>query len=221
MRLAFKRWLAAARALAAAVWWVAALAQAPAGGIYICTDDQGRPITRDRYIAECSHKEQRILNRDGSLRAVIPPTLTPDEAARREDESRRKRDEEQQRRDAIKYDELLLKRYPDTTALERDRELALRDGRLAIQRAEARLSELQAERKPLLDEAEFYRGRRVPGSLKQQLDDNEAAMAAQRDLTRRAQSEVKRINDKFDRLLDRMRQLWNGAPRGSLGPPEP
>ena len=193
----------------------------PDGAVYTCKDDQGRTLTRDRYIAECSHKEQRVLNRDGSLRAVIAPTLTADEAARREAEARTKRDEEQRRRDAIRYDELLLKRYPDAVALDRDRGAALSDWRLAIQRAETRLAELQAERRPLLDEAEFFRGRRMPSALKQRLDDNAAATVAQRDVVQRAQAEAQRINDKFDRLLERMRQLWSGAKPGTLGPPEP
>ena len=50
-------------------------------GIYTCTDGQGRKLTSDRPIAECVSREQRQLNRDGSLRRTVPPTLTPEERA--------------------------------------------------------------------------------------------------------------------------------------------
>ena len=58
----------------------AALAQGaswPRTGIYTC-EVNGRKITSDRPIAECAAKEQRLLNPDGSLRRVVPPTLTAD-----------------------------------------------------------------------------------------------------------------------------------------------
>ena len=57
---------------------LAALAQPKAEkGIYTCIDDRGRRLTADRPIPECSGKEQQILNQDGSVRAIVPPTLTP------------------------------------------------------------------------------------------------------------------------------------------------
>ena len=46
-----------------------------------------------------------------------------------------------------------------------------------------RLRNLDAERKPLLDEAEFYIGKPLPFALKAKLDANDAAVAAQRSAT--------------------------------------
>ena len=65
----------------------AGLAQAnpkPPSGIYSCIDDKGRRITADRPIPECTHREQQVLNRDGSVRTILPPTLTAEERAERE-----------------------------------------------------------------------------------------------------------------------------------------
>ena len=210
-------------AIVLAVSCAAACAQANRGGvpIYSCTDDQGRRLTRDRYIAECRHKEQYILNADGSVREVVPPTLTPDERARRDEEARKRREDEQNRKDAVKADRLLLLRFPDKPKHDRDREGALADSRAAIQSAEARLRELADERKRLLEEAEFYRGRLLPAALKQRLDNNEAAAAAQRNAIANSQAEQQRINAKFDVQLERLRQLWGGAQPGTLGPPVP
>jgi hypothetical protein len=49
--------------------------------IYTCTDSNGKKLTSDRPIAECSTREQRVLNADGSVRNVI--ARFPDEAAHR------------------------------------------------------------------------------------------------------------------------------------------
>lgn len=188
-------------------------------GIYVCTDDQGKVITRDRYIAECRHKEQRLLNRDGSLRMRVPPTLTIEERAVFEAEQRERREREEAKKDAVKYDQLLLRRFPSDAVHGRARETALESSRAAVQSAEARLRDLAAERKKLADEAEFYRGRVVPVRLKQQLDGNDAQAEAQRTSIRNAQAEQARINGLFDVELERLRKLWKGAMPGSLGMP--
>src|ERR1035437_9053119 len=45
-------------------------------GIYTCTDARGRKLNSDRPIAECSDREQKILNPSGTVRAKVAPTLT-------------------------------------------------------------------------------------------------------------------------------------------------
>jgi hypothetical protein len=112
-----------------------------------------------------------------------------------------------------------LKRYPDKAAHDKDRASALATPREAIQSAEARLRELALDRKRLLEEAEFYRGRQMPVPLKQLIDNNEVTAAAQRNAIKNSQAEVDRINAKFDVELDRLRKLWGDAQPGSLGPP--
>ncbi len=62
--------------LALCSWGAASWGQAPAApsaGIYTCIDDKGRRITADRPIPECIDREQQVLNRDGSVRTVVPP----------------------------------------------------------------------------------------------------------------------------------------------------
>jgi len=213
------RWaVAVAAALCSAGCWGQAGVSRDAG-IYVCTDDDGKPITRDRYIVECRHKEQRLLNRDGSLRARVPPTLTAEEHAQVEAAERDRREREAVKKDALKYDQLLLRRFPDEAAHKRAREKALDPSRAAIQSAEARLREFAVERKKLADEAEFYRGRVLPVSLKQQIEGNEAQAEAQRTSIKNGQAEQARIHRLFDAELDRLRKLWKGAMPGSIGQP--
>jgi hypothetical protein len=190
----------------------------PATGIYTCIDDKGRRLTADRPIPQCSDREQQILNRDGSLRAVVPATLTADERAEKEARERGVAEAKAAAADAVRRDRNLMARFPTEAAHGRAREAALDTVRLAIRATELRLKNLAAERKPLLDEAEFYQGRPLPGKLKTAIDANDAALDAQRSAQDNQESELGRINKLYDAELERLRQLWSGAPAGSLGP---
>ncbi len=197
----------------------AALAQpAPNRGIFTCIDAHGRRLTSDRPIAACTDREQRILNADGSLREIIPPTLTAEERIAQEARERELAAERAARQDARRRDRNLLIRYPNEAAHRKARIEALDDVRKSVQLSERRLVTLADERKPLMNEAEFYVGRQMPLKLRQQLDANEAASQAQRNLIANQQAEVQRINARYDVELARLRQLWAGAAPGSLGP---
>jgi hypothetical protein len=196
-----------------------AQAQAPASsGIYTCTDSHGRRLTADRPIAECQAREQQVLNRDGSLREVRPPTLTPEEQAAYEARERRNNEARSAQADAVRRDRNLVARYPTEAAHQRGREGALDTVRLAMKATEIRLRELATERKPLVSEAEFYKTASLPPKLKTQLDANDAAVEAQRSSAANQESELGRINRLYDAELERLRKLWAGAPAGSLGP---
>lgn len=54
-----------------------AAAQPVQKSIYTCIDGKGSKRTSDRPIPECADREQRVLNKDGSLKRVIPPTPEP------------------------------------------------------------------------------------------------------------------------------------------------
>ena len=191
---------------------------ASAAGIYSCTDDQGRRITADRPIPGCTAKEQRVLNKDGSLRAVYPPTLTVEERAAADAAERKAAEARAARADAVRRDRNLLARYPTETPHRKAREAALDSVRVALKAGEKRLQELAAERKPLLDEAEFYVGKALPPKLRAQLDANDAATAAQREAAVSQQAELERVTGFYDAELARLKQLWAGVAPGSMGP---
>ena len=187
------------------------------GQIYTCTDATGKKLTSDRPIADCIAREQRVLNADGSVRRVVPPTPTADERADQEARDREAAAERATKLDAIKRDRNLLVRFPDEAAHRKARAAALDDVRKALRGSETRLGLLAAERKPLLDEAEFYIGKPLPGKLKTQLDANDASIEAQRMLAQNQQGEGVRINKLYDLELERLKRLWGGAQPGSLG----
>jgi hypothetical protein len=98
---------------------------------------------------------------------------------------------------------------------------ALDTVRQAIKATELRMRELEAERVPLMNEAEFYKGKRLPPKLKGQIEANDTAMDAQRQATVTQQAELQRVNRIYDTELSRLRRLWSGVPPGSMGSIEP
>jgi hypothetical protein len=206
-----------------ATFCVHALAQQPGtasqmAGIYTCIDERGIKRTSDRPIAECSDREQRVLNKDGSLKQVISPTLSPDERAEREASERRAAEQKAAYSDGVRRDRNLLARFRNELAHNKARESALEAARVSLRASEQRIKELETEFKPLKDESEFYRGRSLPARLRQQVDANQTSIAAQRDLIQNQEAELVRINRLFDQELQHLRKLWNGAPPGSIGP---
>jgi hypothetical protein len=199
-----------------AAFCVQALAQqASTLGIYTCIDDKGIKRTSDRPIAECSDRDQRVLNKDGSLKQIVPATLTAEERAEREAVERREAERRAAYNDGVRRDRNLLARYRNETAHNKARESALEAQRLALRASEQRVKDLEAEFKPLKEESEFYRGRPLPARLKQLIEANQTSVAAQRELMQNQQAELGRINRMFDLELQHLRKLWNGAPPGS------
>lgn len=214
------RWSAAAVVGALVVPLAAAQSPRPSAGpgIYTCIDDKGRRLTSDRPIPECSGKEQRILNRDGSLREVRPPTLTAEERAEVEARERQAQEIRLAQAETQRRDRFLLQRYPDEASHQAARAASLDTVKVAIRVSENRLKALETERKPLLAETEFYQGKALPPKLRQALDANDAATEAQRDAMANQEAELVRVNRLYDIELERLRSLWAGARPGSLGP---
>lgn len=197
---------------------VSALAQEQKkpGSIYTCVVN-GRTVVLDRPIPECASKDQRILNSDGSTRGTRAPEPTSDERAAIEAKQQEEALVRAQQREAIRRDRNLLLRFPSEKAHNKAREAALDDLRASIKSSELRLVALEKERKPLLDETEFYVGKPLPTKLKQQIDANDATTEAQRSLVANQKAELVRVTKLYDDELERLRKLWGGAQPGSLG----
>jgi Domain of unknown function (DUF4124) len=191
---------------------------AHAAAIYTCTDASGKRLTSDRPIPECNAREQRQLNADGSIKRVVPPTMSMEEQAEFDARERLASQKRLAEMEYVRRDRNLRIRYPSEAAHQKARTAALDDVRRTLQLSQKRLESLELERKPLLDEAEFYKGRAMPSKLKQQLDGIDATAEAQRELMQNQRAETLRIDATFDAELVRLRALWAGAVPGSLGP---
>ena len=185
--------------------------------IYSCVDANGKRLTSDRPLPECASRDQRVLNPDGSVKKVLSPTLTAEEAAQQDARDRAAAVARSAQQDAVRRDRNLTQRFPTEEAHANARASALNDVRKAVESSERRMAVLATERKPLTSEAEFYFGKALPLKLKQALDANDATTDAQRTLIQNQQVEMVRINALYDAELVRLRRLWAGAPAGSMG----
>jgi hypothetical protein len=199
-----------------------ARAAGPTGRPIIQCELNGKKVTSDRPIPECVNKEQRELNPDGSLKRIIPPTPTADEAAAKEQQELAEKLRLAAQGDAVRRDRNLMQRFPDEAAHRKAREKALGELRIAGKIYADRIAELLIEKTKLEDDKYFYKNERVnkpvPTQLQQKLDANEASLEAQRLLAKNQVEETTRINDLYDAELARLRKLWGGAQPGSLGP---
>jgi len=183
-------------------------------GIYTCIDSTGRRITSDRPIPECLDREQRELGPSGTVRRVVPPSYTAEERARIEaqrraaDEARARVNEERRRERA------LLIRYPSQEAHDRDRALALAQVDEVVDAVKKRETELAQQRREIDQELEFYQNdqARAPAWLRRKLEDNEQQVQVQKRFLSEQDQEKRRINERFDEELAKLRQLWVMVP---------
>jgi hypothetical protein len=187
--------------------------------VFTCVNAAGRSLTSDRLIGECMDREQRVLSRDGTLLRIVPPSLTADERAEKEARERKLAAEREAKMEAVRRDRNLMQRFPNVAAHQKAREQALEVTQFAITQSEARLADLERERKPLIEETEFYKGKQMPGKLKGQLDANDAATAAQKELLAQQKAELARASKLYDVELAHLKKLWAGALPGSLQMP--
>lgn len=191
-------------------------AQVVGGGIYTCIDAKGRKLTSDRPIRECADREQQLLNPSGTVRAVIPPTLTGPERAALEAKKRREAAEQARQAEERRRERALLVRYPNRATHDKERSEALAQITVVRQAAQNRVKELERQRRELDTELEFYAKdpEKIPPSLRRLVDDNEKSMAVQERFITDQDAEMVRVNARFDEELVRLQQLWTlvGAP---------
>ncbi|MFO1216809.1 MAG: hypothetical protein U1E89_00330 [Burkholderiaceae bacterium] len=192
--------------------------QGSGAGIYSCIGPDGKPSIGDRLNPDCKDKDQKEHRQDGATKSIRKPPPTADEQARIDAELQRLREASATRSEAEKYDRLLKVRYPNRAAHDRKRAAELERLQRAVAASEQRLREMGDERKRLMDEAEFYKGRKMPDALKQRIDANGATTSAQKQLLKQQQDQIDDINRLYDAELERLQKLWNGAQPGSLGP---
>ena len=187
-----------------------AYAQKPVGGIYTCIDSKGRKLTSDRPIAECTDREQNILNPSGTVKAKIGPTLTAQERAAQDEKDKLVQEEKSRQLEEKRRNRALLLRYPTRAGHDKERAEALNQIGAVIQAANNRIVELRRERTGIDAEMEFYKKdtSKAPPQVHRQFEDNDHSMAVQKRFIADQESEIKRVNARFDEELARLKVLW-------------
>jgi hypothetical protein len=189
----------------------------PSSGIYTCIDAKGRRLTSDRPILECLDREQKELSPSGTVRRTHGPSLTAVESAVQEEKDRKAAEEKFRLAEEKRREKVLLARYPNRTAHDRERALALSAQEAVVAEAVKRVSELDAQKKKLVTETEFYKAdpSKMPAQLKRKIEENEQQIAAQKRFMANQDEEKQRINARFDEELARLKVLWGGP--GTMG----
>jgi hypothetical protein len=183
---------------------------AAAQSIYTCVDGKGRKITADRPIVECIDRTQQELNRTGTVKRQVGPSLTAEERAVQEEKDKaaaevRAREAEEKRRDRA-----LLLRYPNRAVHDQERAAAIGQVDEVIKASSKRTLELAEQRKSIQAEFEFYvkDPGKAPPSLKRKLEENDNSSAVQKRFILEQEQEKKRVNARFDEELVKLKQLW-------------
>lgn len=203
--------LAAALAVGPGAW--AQTSSRPTGGIYTCTDAQGRLISSDRPIPECRDRVQRELSPTGTVRRVISPPPTPEERER--DAARQRSEAEAAAREAEerRRESLLLARYPDEASHQRARAAALQQVQAVIDSGQQHAQQLEREKQRIDEELEFYRRdpASAPPALKQRLAQNAQQRQLQAQFLADQEREKTRIEERYDAELRTLRRLWGAT----------
>lgn len=184
------------------------------GGIYTCVDAKGRRLTSDRPIVECLDRPQKELSATGSVRRILPPSLTAEERAAAEEEAKKAQEDKLRQDEEKRRARALLNRYPDKAAHDKERTAALRQVDEVIAAGQRRAVELQHDQKKLATEAEFYRSdpAKMPPKLRKQIEENQHQIAGQQRFIVAQEEEKTRVNARFDEELGRLRALWAEKP---------
>lgn len=166
--------------------------------IYTCKDANGKTITSDRPLPECQGREGRVLSGQGATVKKIEAPLTAEQIAAREAEEQKKREEEERRREQVRRDKALLNTYANVDDIESKRQRALAQVEREARESERRISLLERQGSENRAEAEFFKKKQLPPDLKRRVDENEAALRAEKGLLATKKSEVAQVNAKFD-----------------------
>jgi Domain of unknown function (DUF4124) len=188
--------------------------------IYSCVDGQGRKITSDRQIAECTDRTQRELSSTGTVKRVIGPTLTAKERAALEEKEKADAEAKALAAEEKRRDRALLLRYPNRQVHDKERLLAISQVDEVIKAATKRQQELAEQRSQINAELEFYKkdpGKATP-RLKRRVEENDSSVAVQKRFVADQELEKRRVNLRFDEELVKLKQLWamNAPPAAAV-----
>ena len=189
---------------------ICAASTAMAQSIYSCTDAKGRKITSDRPVADCVDRTQQELSSQGTVKRVMGPTLTAQERAAQDEKDKAAMDLRLQAQEEKRRDRASLARYPNQAShdMQRGQALALIDE--VVKAAAKRSVELSEQRVGINADYEFYKKdtSKAPAALKRRLDENNNAIAIQQRFISDQDIEKRRVNQRFDEELVKLKSLW-------------
>ena len=194
-----------------------AVPPASAQGIYPCVDAKGRRLTADRPIVECLDREQREMSPQGTVRRVVPPSMTAEERDAAKAREQAEADQRARAVEAQRRERALVVRYPNQASHDKERADVLAQVEAVAATIRLRQAELDKERQRLAGEMEFYQRdpSKAPARLKARIEDNANQIATQQMALDNQDKEKERVNIRFDEELARLKLLWAAQPTAS------
>ena len=183
---------------------------AVAQGIYTCVDAKGRKITSDRPIPDCLDRAQQELSPQGTVKRVLGPTLTAQERAVQDEKEKAALELRLQAQEEKRRDKAVLARFPNPAAHDKERSQVLEQIDEVIKSAVKRTVELAEQRVAINAEYEFYKKdpSKAPPALKRRLEENDNNIAVQHRFILEQDAGKRRVNQRFDEELGKLKALW-------------
>ena len=190
-----------------------AAGSAMAQSIYTCTDAKGRKITSDRPVADCVDRTQQELTPQGTVKRVMGPTLTAQERAALEEKDKAAMELRLQAQEEKRRDRAILARFPNQASHDMQRSQALAQIDEVVKAAAKRSVELGDQRVGINADFEFYKKdtSKAPATLKRRLEENNDGVAGQQRFFADQEAEKRRVNQRFDQELAKLKMLWAKA----------
>ena len=190
-----------------------AAGSAMAQSIYTCTDAKGRKITSDRPVADCVDRTQQELTPQGTVKRVMGPTLTAQERAALEEKDKAAMELRLQAQEEKRRDRAILARFPNQASHDLQRSQALAQIEEVVKAAAKRSVELGDQRVGINADFEFYKKdtSKAPATLKRRLEENNDGVAGQQRFFADQEAEKRRVNQRFDQELAKLKMLWAKA----------
>lgn len=195
----------ASKALAAALaaGAVAAAAQAP---VYRCIDAQGRRLTSDRPIPECTDRAQQVVHANGVVRTVAP-SLSDVEAAQQHALKRTAELDHAAQKETARRDRALRARYPSPASFEQQRQATLGPLQERVEFTQRALKMVLARHQLALS-----RQPRPVITPSAELEFTSQQVRYQQNMLRAYEEELRALTAQFDQQLARLRVLWAEDP---------
>jgi hypothetical protein len=196
-----------------------------ASAAYRCVDERGRTLVGDTPPAGCANVPMYEIGRTGKVLRRIEPTPTPEQLKALKEEQERRKEEQKAAAEQKRQDLALLASYgsPKEFDVARDRNIEPVTGRIAA--AEQRMKELDARKKDLSTQMEFYntgKSKRANAKLVDPSDDQTGAWfraevdrmgkerAALAESVRRLHKEIAELKAKYESDKARWMLLKSG-----------
>ena len=169
-----------------------------AGNLFCCIDTNGKQICGDLLPQACYGRAYREIGDSGRTLRNVEAPLTAEQRALRAVEDEKRKAEEAARREQQRKDQALLNTYGNERDIEAMRTRAQDDVQKSIKAAEAKISEIRAQRKKFENEAEFYKRKKMPADIQKGLSDADFEIKAQESIIEAKTKELDIIRQKYD-----------------------